>query len=37
MKQIQPFLMFKKLAEDAAEFYVDIFPNSKILNKTYWP
>lgn len=36
MKQIQPFLMFKKHAEDAAEFYVDIFPNSRILNKTYW-
>src|SRR4051812_29391621 len=36
MKQIQPFLMFKKQAEEAAKFYVNIFPNSKILNTTYW-
>lgn len=36
MKQIQAFLMFKKGAENAAEFYVNIFPNSKILNKTRW-
>ncbi len=36
MKQIQPFLMFKKHAEDAAKFYVSIFPNSKIVSTTFW-
>jgi predicted 3-demethylubiquinone-9 3-methyltransferase (glyoxalase superfamily) len=36
VKQIQPFFMFKRAAEDAANFYATIFPNSKVLAKTYW-
>lgn len=28
--------MFKRDAEAAAELYVSVFPNSKIINKTYW-
>ncbi|OFZ55975.1 MAG: hypothetical protein A2428_09510 [Bdellovibrionales bacterium RIFOXYC1_FULL_54_43] len=36
MKQITPYLMFKRDAEAAAEFYVSVFPNSKIIKKTYW-
>jgi predicted 3-demethylubiquinone-9 3-methyltransferase (glyoxalase superfamily) len=36
MKQIQPFLMFKKNAEEAIALYVNTFPGSKILNTTYW-
>src|SRR5205807_7070125 len=31
-KKITPFLMFKDKAEEAVNFYVSIFPNSKILN-----
>src|SRR5437879_10302903 len=30
-KKITPFLMFKDKAEEAVNFYVSIFPNSKIL------
>lgn len=36
MKQITPYLMFKRGAEDAANSYVSTFPDSKIINKTYW-
>jgi predicted 3-demethylubiquinone-9 3-methyltransferase (glyoxalase superfamily) len=36
MQQIQPFLMFKKQAEEAIALYVKTFPNSKILNTVYW-
>jgi predicted 3-demethylubiquinone-9 3-methyltransferase (glyoxalase superfamily) len=32
MPKIHPFLWFDNQAEPAAEFYVSIFPNSKILN-----
>src|SRR3989454_1978116 len=32
MKKITPFLWFDNNAEEAAEFYVSIFKNSKILN-----
>jgi predicted 3-demethylubiquinone-9 3-methyltransferase (glyoxalase superfamily) len=31
-KKITPFLMFKDKAEEAVNFYVSIFPNSKILS-----
>jgi predicted 3-demethylubiquinone-9 3-methyltransferase (glyoxalase superfamily) len=31
MKKITPFLWFDKEAEEAANFYVSIFPNSRIL------
>lgn len=36
MKQITPYLMFKRDAEEAAKLYISVFPNSKIINKTYW-
>jgi predicted 3-demethylubiquinone-9 3-methyltransferase (glyoxalase superfamily) len=32
MPKIHPFLWFDQEAEDAANFYVSVFPNSKILN-----
>src|SRR5476649_2517597 len=32
MKKIVPFLWFDKNAEEASNFYVSVFPNSKILN-----
>src|SRR5574339_595072 len=34
MKKIIPHLWFDKEAREAAEFYVSIFPNSKITNIT---
>jgi len=33
MKKITPFLWFDNQAEEAANFYVSVFPNSKILDK----
>lgn len=36
MQKITPFLWFDTQAEEAAEFYVSIFKNSKILGKTYY-
>jgi predicted 3-demethylubiquinone-9 3-methyltransferase (glyoxalase superfamily) len=32
MQKINPFLWFNDQAENAAEFYVSLFKNSKILN-----
>lgn len=32
MQKITPFLWFDNNAEEAANFYISIFPNSKILN-----
>jgi predicted 3-demethylubiquinone-9 3-methyltransferase (glyoxalase superfamily) len=32
MPKIHPFLWFDTQAEDAANFYVSVFPNSKVLN-----
>ena len=34
MQKILPFLWFDTQAEDAANFYVSVFENSKILSKT---
>jgi len=34
MQKILPFLWFDTQAEDAANFYVSVFKNSKILSKT---
>ena len=34
MKKITPFLWFNNNAEEAANFYVSIFKNSKIINAT---
>ncbi len=36
MQKISPFLWFDKNAEEAAEFYVSVFKNSKILSKTHY-
>jgi predicted 3-demethylubiquinone-9 3-methyltransferase (glyoxalase superfamily) len=34
LQKITPFLWFDTQAEDAAKFYVSVFPNSKILGMT---
>lgn len=36
MQKITPFLWFNMDAEEAAKFYVSIFPNSKILSTSYY-
>ena len=36
MPQITPNLWFDRQGEEAAEFYVSLFPNSKITNVTYY-
>lgn len=36
MQKITPFLWFENQAEDAANFYVSVFKNSKILNTSYY-
>jgi predicted 3-demethylubiquinone-9 3-methyltransferase (glyoxalase superfamily) len=36
MPQITPNLWFDTQGEEAAEFYVSLFPNSKITNVTYY-
>lgn len=35
MKKITPFLWFDDQAEEAMEFYVSVFPNSRILSITH--
>ena len=37
MQKISPFLWFDSQAEEAAEFYVSVFKNSKINKVTYYP
>lgn len=37
MSKISPMLWFDKEAGEAAEFYVSIFPNSKILSTSRYP
>ena len=34
MPKISPFLWFDNQAEEAAKFYVSVFPGSKIVNTT---
>lgn len=36
MQKITPFFWFDKEAEEAAKFYVSVFPNSKITATTYY-
>lgn len=36
MPKITPFLWFDKEAEEAAKFYVSVFPNSKITHTNYY-
>lgn len=35
MRSITPFLWFDSQAEAAAEFYISLFPNSRIVQKSY--
>jgi predicted 3-demethylubiquinone-9 3-methyltransferase (glyoxalase superfamily) len=37
MTSISPFLWFDGQAEQAAEFYISIFPNSRMLNVARYP
>jgi predicted 3-demethylubiquinone-9 3-methyltransferase (glyoxalase superfamily) len=37
MQKVQPFLWFDNQAEDAANFYVSLFPDSKIDNLSRYP
>ena len=37
MPRITPNLWFDSQAEEAAEFYVSVFPNSRITDITYYP
>jgi predicted 3-demethylubiquinone-9 3-methyltransferase (glyoxalase superfamily) len=37
MIKITPFLWYDNQAKEAAEFYLSIFPNSKILELSYYP
>jgi predicted 3-demethylubiquinone-9 3-methyltransferase (glyoxalase superfamily) len=36
MQKITPFLWFDTEGEDAAEFYVSVFPNSRIVDVTHY-
>lgn len=36
MQKIIPFLWFDNQAEEAARFYTSLFPNSKVLNVSYY-
>lgn len=36
MQKITPFLWFDNQAEEAANFYVSIFKNSRITNTSLW-
>jgi predicted 3-demethylubiquinone-9 3-methyltransferase (glyoxalase superfamily) len=37
MQKITPNLWFKGNAEEAVEYYLSIFPDSKIITKSYYP
>lgn len=37
MKEITPNLWFDHIAKEAVEFYVSVFPNSKITKTIYYP
>lgn len=37
MQKITPFLWFDGNAEEAAQFYVSVFPNSKITSVSHYP
>ena len=37
MKKITPNLWFDGNAKEAVEFYVSVFPNSKVVSTTYYP
>lgn len=36
MQKISPHLWFEKQAEEAAEFYISVFKNGRILRKSYY-
>ena len=37
MNKITPFLWFNNNAEEAINFYVSLFPNSKVISITRYP
>jgi predicted 3-demethylubiquinone-9 3-methyltransferase (glyoxalase superfamily) len=37
MQKIIPNLWFNRNAQEAVNFYLDVFPNSKIISTTYYP
>jgi predicted 3-demethylubiquinone-9 3-methyltransferase (glyoxalase superfamily) len=37
MQKITPHLWFDSQAEEAAEYYIGLIENSKVVNKTYFP
>lgn len=37
MQKITPNLWFNRNAQEAVEFYISVFPNSKILSTTHYP
>jgi predicted 3-demethylubiquinone-9 3-methyltransferase (glyoxalase superfamily) len=37
MQKIIPNLWFNKNAKEAVDFYVSVFPNSKVISTTYYP
>jgi predicted 3-demethylubiquinone-9 3-methyltransferase (glyoxalase superfamily) len=37
MKKVTPFLWYDGQAEEAMKLYTSLFPNSHIVNTTYWP
>ncbi|WP_068163434.1 VOC family protein [Rhodococcus phenolicus] len=37
MPKITPWLWFDMNAQEAAEYYITVFPNSRILNVTHYP
>lgn len=37
MRKVSPFLWFDKQAEEAANFYVSLFPNAKVTKVSHYP
>ena len=37
MSKVTPFLWFDHHAEEAANFYVSLFPNSRVVSVRHWP
>ncbi len=37
MPKVTPFLWFDHHAEEAANFYVSLFPNSRVVSVRHWP
>ena len=37
MSKVSPFFWFDHHAEEAANFYVSLFPNSRVVSVRHWP